>query len=114
PKELEDMEPEFHHYDASELPEWQDKSAQFKLVAGEGYGQKSPVAVHSDLFMVEIKNTDSYSLDIAQNLKGEVGICIVEGRVEACGQLIEAGNMLVSKTEDACKLLMHPNTHLLL
>lgn len=114
PKEMEDIEPEFHHYDASELPQWQDKTAHFKLVAGEGYGKKSPVAVHSELFMVEIKNSDYYSLDIAENLKGEVGICIVSGRIEACGQQIEAGNMLVSKTEDTCKLSMHPNTHLLL
>lgn len=114
PKDLEDIKPEFHHFDASELPQWQTGSATFKLVAGEGYGHKSPVPVHSELFMIEIKNKDTYTLDIANNLKGEIGICVVEGSVDACGNNIGKGNMLVSKTKDACKLILQPDTHLLL
>lgn len=114
PKNQEDIEPEFHHFDASELPQWQDGSALFKLIAGEGYGKISPVPVHSELFMVEIKNTEAYSLDISNQLKGEVGICIVDGSISACDNQIEKGNMLVSKIDDACKVQMHPNSHLLL
>lgn len=114
PKELEDMEPQFHHIDGADLPKWKDDSAEFKLVAGKGYDKESPVPVHSDLFMVEIKNEESYSLNVNGKLKGEIGICIVEGSIEACGEVVEKGNILVSKVEDTCNILLRPNTHLLL
>nr|WP_298998762.1 pirin family protein [uncultured Allomuricauda sp.] len=114
PKELEDIEPEFHHTPAKDLPKWQDGSAQFTLVAGEGYGKKSPVPVYSPLFMIEIKNQDEYILDVQDDLKGEIGICIVEGGITACGQDLGKGNILVSKVEDTCKVILQPKSHLLL
>lgn len=114
PKELEDMEPQFHHIEGKDLPKWTDASATFTLIAGDGYGKKSPVPVHSDLFMVEIKNTAEYTLNVNGNLKGEIGICIVEGSIKACGETVEKGNILVSKVEDTCNIILEPNTHLLL
>lgn len=114
PKELEDMEPQFHHIEGKELPKWTDGDAGFTLIAGEGYGKKSPVPVHSDLFMVEIKNEKEYTLNVNGNLKGEIGICIVEGSIEACGEAVGEGNILVSKVEDTCNITLKPNTHLLL
>ncbi|NDV42916.1 pirin family protein [Flagellimonas sediminis] len=114
PKALEDMDPEFHHIDGKDLPQWEDGNTQFKLVAGEGYGKKSPVPVHSDLFMVEVINKEAYALNVNGMLKGEIGICIVEGGIEACGETVEKGNILVSKVEDTCNINLQPNTHLLL
>jgi redox-sensitive bicupin YhaK (pirin superfamily) len=114
PKDLEDIEPEFHHIAGSELPSWQDKGAKFTLVAGKGYGHKSPVPVHSELFMLDIKTTEDYLLDIAGNLSGEIGVTIVSGSVSACGDVIEEGNMLVSKTEDVCNITIHAGSNVLL
>lgn len=114
PKELEDMEPQFHHIDGKDLPKWIDGDTEFTLIAGEGYGKKSPVPVHSALFMVEIKNKNEYTLNVNGNLKGEIGICIVEGGIEACGESVGEGNILVSKVEDTCNITLKPNTHLLL
>ena len=114
PKALEDMDPQFHHIEAKDLPKWNDGNVEFTLVAGEGYGRKSPVPVHSSLFMVEIKNTNAYSLNVNGNLKGEIGICIVQGSIKACGESVGKGNILVSKVEDTCNIELHPNTHLLL
>ncbi|MEN8816154.1 MAG: pirin family protein [Nonlabens sp.] len=114
PKELEDIEPEFHHIAGSELPTWQEKGASFTLVAGKGYGHKSPVPVHSELFMVDIKTTEDYRLDIAGNLSGEIGVTIVSGSVNACGDMIKKGNMLVSKTEDVCNITIYAGSHVLL
>ncbi|AWX46077.1 Pirin-like protein [Flagellimonas maritima] len=114
PKELENMEPTFHHIGENDLPKWKDGNAEFKLVAGEGYGKKSPVPTYSPLFMVEIKNQSEYELDVKENLKGEIGICIVEGGIAACEEEIGKGNILVSKVEDACKITLKPNSHILL
>ena len=114
PKHLEDMEPEFHHLAATALPKWSEDGATFTLVAGEGYGKRSPLPVHSPLFMVEVRNTNSFTLNVAGKLQGEIGICIVDGAIEACGETVEKGNILVSKVEDVCKVQLQPNTHLLL
>lgn len=114
PKELEEMEPQFHHIDAQDLPKWEDGDTKFTLVAGKGYGKESPVPVHSELFMVEIQNEETYTLNVNGNLKGEIGICIVSGGIEACGETVGEGNILVSKVEDTCNITLKPNTHLLL
>nr|WP_299382134.1 pirin family protein [Allomuricauda sp.] len=114
PKNLEDMEPSFHHIPAEELPRWEEDGASFTLVAGEGYGLKSPVPTYSPLFMLEIKTTGEYQLNVHGKLKGEIGICIDNGAITACGETIGKGNILVSKTEDTCNILVQPNSHLLL
>ncbi len=114
PKHLEEMAPEFHHIDAVDLPKWSKGSAEFTLVAGSGYGQQSPVPVHSPLFMVEVKNTETFELNVNGDLKGEIGICIVEGAITACGEMVEKGHILVSKVEDTCDIVLRPHSHLLL
>ncbi len=114
PKEKEDMEPEFHHIPNKDLPKWKEGTASFTLVAGSGYGRTAPVPVHSELFMVEIKTQETYSLNTLDNLKGEIGICIVEGSIEACGNVVKKGNILVSKVADTCKTILHHNSHIIL
>ncbi|MDW3195320.1 MAG: pirin family protein [Cytophagales bacterium] len=114
PKHLEMMEPAFQHVKEEALPRWSDGAASFTLVAGDGYGKKSPVNVHSELFMVDVQSDEAYDLEIAGQLQGEIGICIVEGAIKACDNVIEKGNMLVSKTEDACQIRLAPKTRVLL
>jgi len=114
PKHLEEIEPSFHHISADELPKWQDGTAHFTLVAGSGFGRTSPVPVYSELFMVEIKNTKAYELKIKGEVKGEIGICIVDGAIQACGEQVAKENILVSKVEDTCTITLSPNSHLLL
>ncbi|ARN78207.1 hypothetical protein BST97_09500 [Nonlabens spongiae] len=114
PKNLEDINPEFHHIPAEDLPTWQDQGADFKLVAGKGYGKESPVPVHSELFMIDVQTQQDYKLDIQDQLKGEIGITIVSGSVEACGNEVVAGNMLVSKVEDTCSVKIKKGSHVLL
>lgn len=114
PKDKENMAPEFHHFAAKELPKWTDASATFTLIAGEGYGRSSPVPVHSPLFMIEIKTDEGYDLNTMDNLKGEIGICIVEGSIKACTEVINKGNILVAKVSDTCKTTISAHSHILL
>ncbi|MEM8909682.1 MAG: pirin family protein [Bacteroidota bacterium] len=114
PKELEEMNPEFNFTMAEQLPHWEENGVQFTLVAGEGYGRKSPVPVYSDLFMVEIKAKEASNFAIQGQLRGEIGICVVDGHINACGERVEKGNMLIAKEQDACSLQVGDHTHLLL
>ena len=70
PKELEQMEPEFFHIDAAQIPTWTVADLQFKLVAGEAFGHRSAVPVYSKLFMIEIKSSSRQSVNIGHECAG--------------------------------------------
>lgn len=113
PKALENIAPSFQHIEAVKLPKWTDKGAQYILVAGNAMGHASPLSVHSPLFMIDLKAHEDYPFT-AHGLKGEIGITIVKGSIQACNQTITAGNMLVSKTQDLCNLLIHKGSQVLI
>ena len=69
--------------------------------------------MHSPLFLLEIKSAGRTSLALHEHLEGEIGICVVEGAIEACNEFIEAGNLLVTKDNDHCNVIVQENTHLL-
>ena len=114
PKSLEDISPEFHHIPENQLPKWKENNISFTLVAGEAYNETSPVPVHSHLFMLDIQASEISTLNTKNQLKGEIGICVVKGYIEACEQRIEAGNMLVSKENDTCNITLGKDTHILI
>lgn len=114
PKEKENISPTFHHLDEAQIPTWNDAGASFKLIAGKGFGRQSPLPVHSELFMIEIKTSEKYELVIQDQLEGEIGFCIVEGSIQACDNQVTKGNMLVSKTENACSVTIEKGSCILL
>ncbi len=113
PKDKEEMEPEFHHIEAERLPKWSENGVDFTVVAGEAYGQRSPVPSYSHQFMIDMRSTEKVPFN-AQNLKGEIGLVVVDGYIEACGERLEKGNMLVSKQEDVCFIQLGEDSHVLL
>jgi redox-sensitive bicupin YhaK (pirin superfamily) len=112
PEDKEDMKPDFHHIKPEELPSWSENGISSRLIIGDGFGRNSPVPAFSPIFMVEIKVDEAQDIDIAGNLKGEIGIIIDSGRINACNNTIEKGQMLVSKAEDTCKIRPESGTHL--
>ncbi|WP_367390753.1 pirin family protein [Lewinella sp. LCG006] len=114
PKEQEEIAPNFVHIAKEDLPQWEENGMHLTLVAGEGYGRKSPLPVYSPLFMVDIKTVKNNHLDIQGQLKGEIAIVVVEGEVSSDEQRIGQGQMLIAKTEDECCLDLAAHTRLLL
>ncbi len=110
PKALEQMEPEFFHFEKDEIPTWEKGGASFKLIAGAAFGRKSPVPVYSPLFLLEIKTREKKTIDISKDLFGEVGLYILEGKVENEGNIHEPKRILVAKDSSLCHFEMHENT----
>lgn len=102
PKHLEQMNPEFFHTSADEIPTWEQDDVQFKLIAGEAFGRKSAVPVYSNLYMLEIKSKTKRPLTIGEHLYGESGLYILEGGVESDGNVYESKQMLVTKESQLC------------
>lgn len=114
PKENEEMQPRFDFIPKEKLPQWREGNLEVVLVAGEGFGRKSPLKVYSPLFMVHVKAKEATFLEINGQLKGEIAIVVTKGKVEDDGITVEAGQMLISKTEDECSIHLAENTELLL
>ncbi|WP_435577936.1 pirin family protein [Gilvibacter sp.] len=114
PPEKETMEPRFDYYSADQIPTWQEGPIHFKLAAGEAFGRKAPLQGYSPLFMVDVFTAEETTLQLAGQLRGEVAFVIVQGQINVDGQKVDAGQMLISKTDEQCEICMDANTQLLL
>lgn len=110
PKDLEQMEPQFSHIEEKEIPRWTEGDLQFKLVAGEAFGKKSPVPVFSKLFMLEIKSKTTQTVNIGDELYGESRLYILDGAIESEGNVFGPKQLLVAKDSTLCEFTIQENT----
>ena len=114
PQNLEECPPRFDYLSAGDVPRWTDGGVDFRLVAGEGYGRRSPLPVHSPLFLVDVAARAAGHFDIAGQLKGEIAVVVVHGDVHVGDERVGAGEMLVSETDDECCLDLAAGARVLL
>ncbi|SNR99193.1 hypothetical protein SAMN06295967_101399 [Belliella buryatensis] len=103
PLELEDAEPSFTHIAAEEIPTWTEGDLTFKLVAGEAFGRKSPVPVHSKLYFIEIKSTSTQKVSIGEQLFGESGLYILDGAIQSEGNTYDPRQILIANDSKLCE-----------
>jgi redox-sensitive bicupin YhaK (pirin superfamily) len=106
PRHLEQMIPEFFHFDRNEIPSWNDDGVNFKLVAGEAFGYQSPVPVYSKLYMLEIESAHQKTLNIGDKLYGESGLFILEGGIETEGNDYKPDQLLVATDSKLCEFTL--------
>lgn len=114
PKELEEMQPRFDYFSKSELPSWTQGALKIRLVAGNAFGKASPLKGYSPLFMVDITAQEETTLNVQDHLEGEVAFVIVKGSITDQDQIVNAGQMLISKVDEQCKICMDKGTRILL
>lgn len=110
PKELEQMEPAFFHVDKEQIPAWSEDGLEYKLVAGEACGRKSPVPVYSKLYLLEIKSTAKQTVKIGSELYGESGLYILEGSIESDGNVYQPKQLLVANDASLCEFTIEANS----
>lgn len=96
PKEKEEMDPAFFHYDAAEIPRMEESGLQLALITGEAFGLSSPVHVESPAFYAELRMQAEHYLAFPVSI-GERAIYIVEDSIRLGDQVFEAGSMVVLK-----------------
>lgn len=110
PKDLEQMEPEFFHIGKEQIPLWNYGDLQFKLIAGEAFGRKSPVPVYSPLYMLELKSKTKQDVNIGHELKGESGLYILEGTIYSDNETYGAKQLLVSTDSSLCSFTIEADS----
>lgn len=55
PHDAEETEPSFHHYPVPAIPTWEHNGVTITLIAGEAYGQTSPVQTFSPILYLDLQ-----------------------------------------------------------
>ncbi|GAA3730380.1 MULTISPECIES: pirin family protein [Flavobacterium] len=110
PKELEQMEPNFTHVEADNIPAWEENGVSFKLIAGEAFGKKSPVPVYSPLYFIEIKSKEAQKINIGKDLFGESGLYILEGSIKNGEHTYDPRQILITTEASLCEFEIAANS----
>jgi hypothetical protein len=94
PDEAEETDPSFVHHPADALPIFEEGGAWARIVAGEAFGTRSPVAVHSPLFYVHAELQPGATIEVPSTFP-ERAVFVATGTVQVDGQAHAAGRMLV-------------------
>ncbi|UPZ14036.1 pirin family protein [Flavobacterium humidisoli] len=110
PKELEQMDPNFTHVEADDIPAWEEDGVSYKLIAGEAFGKKSPVPVYSPLYFIEIKSKEAKKINIGQHLLGESGLYILDGSIKNGEHTYDPRQILITTESSLCEFEIAANS----
>jgi redox-sensitive bicupin YhaK (pirin superfamily) len=113
PREHEEAAPSFAHHGAASLPEFGADGVRWRLIAGEAYGERAPVAVHSPLFYLHGR-LDPGARVMLPDAVGERAVYIVEGELEVGAERAGAGQMLVFGAARGAEIRATAATNLML
>jgi redox-sensitive bicupin YhaK (pirin superfamily) len=96
PEEAEESHPSFVHHPSASLPEFMLDGVRLKLLLGTAFGKQSPVAVHSDLFYLDVSMHEGTRLVLPGDGR-ECAVYLVSGAVHAGGVELEPCAMAVAE-----------------
>ena len=114
PEVAEEQAPRFEHHPETSFPQIEFKGITLRVLLGEVYGRRSPVAVDSKLFYVEAHLRAGQSLETPKDGGAEVAIYIVAGSVEVEGKTHKAHTMIVAKAGLGLEVHAIDNAHVMI
>lgn len=103
PKADEDVEPSFHHYEKSDIPEFKTESLEINLVAGSAFGHTSKLKAYSPLIFMVMRGFKAGSFSFEE--KGhEHALYVVKGEITLNGTTYKEGQMVVMQEDSAIEL----------
>jgi hypothetical protein len=100
PRDSEETEPAFVHHPADDLPVIAGEGKRVVLIAGEGWGARSPVETASPMIYADATLADGTALPVPAEHE-ERALYVLTGAVEIAGARFEAGSLLVLHPGDA-------------
>jgi len=113
PQHLEEIDPSFHHYPATELPVIENTDFSARVLAGRAYGVDAGVDTRSPMFYLHCTLHTGGKVPLPDEYTDRA-VYIVSGAVEIDGVRHEAGRMLVFATGKSVTLLALQLTVLML
>jgi redox-sensitive bicupin YhaK (pirin superfamily) len=108
-----EVAPEFHHHGRDALPRIRQPGVDAVLIAGNAYGERSPVKVFAPMFFLEVSLDAGAELALPQE-HAERGVHVVEGAVRWGGLDVGANEMAVQAGPSAPSLQAREASRLML
>ncbi len=103
PVDQQEIEPDFAHYPATELPEWQNGGVTYRLIMGELAGYQSPVKTYSRTLYADLNVALGARSGIPLAEK-EHALYVAEGAIAVDGESVSAGVMVVLEGTEAVEI----------
>jgi redox-sensitive bicupin YhaK (pirin superfamily) len=113
PAKQQEIDPDFSHYPATDLPEWQHGGIGFRLIMGELAGHKSPVLSYSRTLYTDLQVAAGARAEIAV-AEQECALYVAEGAVVVNGEPVDAGEMVVLAHSDPVAISAEHDARVLL
>ncbi len=94
PTQDEEVEPEFAHTPAEDLPQFELGGATLRLILGSAYGHTSPVKVRSAMIYIHAEMPAGSAFDLPK-AAGDLAAYVVSGSLETGGEPVGPGHMAV-------------------
>ena len=112
PKEAEEAAPTFAHHGLGELPRIEGEGKRVRLVMGEAFGRRSPVAFPHPTLYAEAVLAPGAVLPLDAHYD-ERAVYVASGAVDIAGERFEDGRLLVFRPGDRISILALSNARLM-
>ncbi|MBV8049249.1 MAG: pirin family protein [Paludibacterium sp.] len=103
PREAEECEPAFAHTPAAALPQIEVDGATVRVLIGEAFGARSPVATFSETVYLDLQLTPESDLALPDHV-AERAVYAVDGEIELNGERVPPRTMAVLAPDCAWRL----------
>ena len=113
PADQQDVDPSFHHHPKHTMPLIEQEGVTMQLIAGEAFGQISPVATYSPIFYLGVEAQAGAKIPLPQNYEDRA-IYGVQGELSVNGTAVGPQIMLVFEKDaqptitalEPCRLML--------
>ncbi len=95
PKEFEEVEESFTHYQEAQLPKIKHENFELTLIAGGAFGQKSPLPVYSKLFYLNGTGSGGGHLNFPVEEQQQGAVYVIDGEISVEGATYDKFSMVV-------------------
>jgi len=113
PADEEERAPSFSHQDSAALPCLNENGKTVRVVAGDIYGQRSPVETLSETLFADVRLAEATALPFDAAVE-ERAAYLVAGEVDIAGDSFTSGRLLVFRPGDAITITARSDAHLVL
>ena len=110
PLEDEECEPEFEHYPADCLPEFEQQGVSIRLIMGAAYGHESPVRQRAPTLYLECRFPAGTALTLPGGIE-EMAVYVVSGDIEIHQHRLDEKVMAVVRAGDCPTLEARADSH---
>lgn len=113
PPEKAGIDPSFEHHPEASLPFVEIGPLTLRILAGEAFGERAPVTVHSPLHYVDVEASGDQLLEVPMEL-GERAVYPLAGESRVGGSLLEPGTLVYAAPDEALEVELEAGARCLL